>query len=290
MTLDNPIILFGSGRNGSSALQERLSRHPNIAWISDSFFTRKPYHLEHSRFLMHAIDLPYVGEKIRRRYPPGECYQLWESFSFAFRRPCRDLTAEDVTLADKRSISTEFARLISRQRNRLLLKITGWPRIGYLNEIFPRSHFIHLVRDGRAAAYSLLKIDWWWGWQGPQNWRFGVLSPEDQAIWEKHGKSFIALAGLQWNILCAAAEKAIGLLPAESAVEIRYEDLCADTISGVQNLLKFVGMDLPDSLQNHLERHPFISQNEKWRTELTTRQQDILTEVTGLYLEKYHYI
>ena len=75
-------------------------------------------------------------------------------------------------------------QLLVRKRNRLLIKITGWPRIGYLNEIFSDAKFIHILRDGRAVANSLINVEFWRGWQCPQNWRFGRLTEKQQKEWE----------------------------------------------------------------------------------------------------------
>src|SRR6266498_5009042 len=34
-------------------------------------------------------------------------------------------------------------------------------RIPLLAEAFPRARFVNLIRDGRAVAYSLSRVDWW---------------------------------------------------------------------------------------------------------------------------------
>ena len=43
---------------------------------------------------------------------------------------------------------------VSARRPRLLCKITGWPRIGFLHAVFPKREFINVIRDGRAVASS----------------------------------------------------------------------------------------------------------------------------------------
>src|SRR3712207_7426845 len=49
-----------------------------------------------------------------------------------------------------------------------------------LSEIFKDAKFIHLMRDGRAVANSLLHVYFWSGWKGPGNWGWGQLSPAQQ--------------------------------------------------------------------------------------------------------------
>jgi hypothetical protein len=94
-----------------------------------------------------------------------------------FRRPCRDLLPQDVTLKKKEAIQNVVAQMLTRKRNRLVVKITGWPRIGFLKEIFPDAKFIHILRDGRAVANSYINVPFWWGWRGLANWRWGPLTP-----------------------------------------------------------------------------------------------------------------
>src|SRR6266542_3077460 len=53
--------------------------------------------------------------------------------------------------------------------------VYGRPRP--LVEAFPRARFVNLIRDGRAVAYSLSRVDWWedgvvwWYGQTPRRWR-----------------------------------------------------------------------------------------------------------------------
>jgi hypothetical protein len=59
------------------------------------------------------------------------------------------------------------------------------------------------------VAYSVFNYRLWWGWKGPENWRWGILPRELSTLWENHQKSFLALAAIQWIILEEAFSKAI---------------------------------------------------------------------------------
>ena len=58
---------------------------------------------------------------------------------------------------------------MTEKRDRLLLKISGWPKIGILFEIFEGAKFVHVARDGRAVVNSPLDTYFWNGWIGPEN-------------------------------------------------------------------------------------------------------------------------
>ena len=98
---------------------------------------------------------------------PGECYRFWDKHTFGFSEPCRDLVRADVSARVKRQVRGRPGAMLTPTADRLLIKITGWPRIGYLDEIFEDARFIHIKRDGRAVASSLLHVNFWRGWYGP---------------------------------------------------------------------------------------------------------------------------
>lgn len=287
--MEPPIVIFGSGRNGSSALHLRLAKHPNMAWISDKVSERVPERPRLNQLLMRGIDIPILRGYLWEHFRPGEGYMFWDLYSKIFRHPCRDLVADDATIIEKKLILQVFSKLLTPKRSQLLLKITGWPRLGFLNEIFPGAKFIYLIRDGRAVANSLMNIHYWQGWRGPSNWLMGELAPEDRAMWEKFNRSFAALAGIEWNIGCRAAENAIDLLSDEQVIRVRYEDLCVNGIEEMKRIIDFCRMETSDDYLKYLLSSPFLSQNEKWRSDLTPNQQEILTDVTREYLIRYRY-
>lgn len=206
---DLPIVfVLGTGRCGSSLLQEVLARHPAAAFVSnvdDRFGSLG----RRNRAVYAAVPARWT-RKGRVRFAPSEGYRLLgRRVSPMLSRPVRDLTADDVTPWVRRRLARVFTERFDAQGGQVFLhKFTGWPRAGLLQEVFPRARFIHVVRDGRAVANSLLQMPWWDGYQGPDRWRLGPLSPDDQRLWERHGRSFVVLAGLYWRLLVEAHEAA----------------------------------------------------------------------------------
>src|SRR6185312_4480573 len=132
--VEKPIFIVGVGRSGSTIFHKMFSEHPNVVWVS-GLCDRYPSRPAVSRALQRMIDWPLVNRPLKRRYEPGECYRFWNHHCRGFSQPCRDLLASDVTELNRKQIPPAMAELFTRRRQRLLHKITGWPRIGFLREL-----------------------------------------------------------------------------------------------------------------------------------------------------------
>ncbi|MHC4474809.1 MAG: sulfotransferase family protein [Planctomycetota bacterium] len=288
MAIVKPIIIIGAGRSGSTIFQTLLAHHPDLAWMSGlcGRFPSKPVL---NRFLLRLLEYPGLKGLLRTIIDPSECYPFWEYYCKGFTAPCRDLTTDDVTLRNKRALGDAMARLITKKKHRLLLKITGWPRLGFLNSIFQDAKFIHVLRDGRAVANSLINVGFWKGWMGPENWRWGPLPPEYEREWREADKSFIVLAGIQWKVLMDAVEAAKKCIPAESLLEVKYEDFCTDPIRVLKHVTDFCELDWPYEFEKRLRKYNLSSSNYKWKKQLTQHQQIQLEETVKSHLPRYGY-
>jgi len=265
-----------------------LSHHSGLAWLS-ALASRYPDRLALNGALMRAVDHPLLEKLLRRKYPPDESYEFWEHYAPGFAEPCRDLLDSDLSRKVQEHLQVAFRRIVKPPRDRLLLKITGWPRLRYLSALFDRPKYIHIVRDGRAVVNSLLHVNFWRGWRGPWNWRWGPLSPQYEAEWEGYNRSFVVLAAIQWKILMDAAEEATHAVGADNVLEIRYEDLCADPIAEHQRAAEFAGLKWSAGFQSELTFYRLRNKNSKWQTDLTAQQRSALEDVLGPYLERFGY-
>ena len=179
--------------------------------------------------------------------------------------------------------------MLTPQRNRMLIKLTGWPRTGFVSAIFPDARYVHVIRDGRSVASSLLNVDFWDGWRGPPSWRWGALAPALQSEWEASGKSFVVLAAIQWKLLMDSFELAKQSLPTGQLLEVRYEDLVAGSEAVIGRILDFCQLDNPDSFRAHVRSVPMRESNRKWREGLTPAQQAAMEDALRAHLLRYGY-
>ncbi|MFQ5688786.1 MAG: sulfotransferase [Gemmatimonadota bacterium] len=284
----DPIFVYSVGRSGSTVFHEIFTRHPDVAWLSP-LCDRWPQRFRLHRGLLRLVDAPLLGAGLRRRFHPDECYRFWDHHCPGFSTPCRDLVADDVTEAQRRAVLCSLGRLTTGRRYRLLVKITGWPRMGFLSEIFPRARFIHVVRDGRAVVNSMLKVGWWWGWRGPANWRFGELGEVYREEWERYDRSFVALAAIEWKLLLEAAGAASARIDPALHMTIRYEDLCGDPVAVFESVAEFCDLRWPRALERRVRAAGLRSRNDKWRSDLSALQQRILNEALQPHLARLGY-
>jgi hypothetical protein len=284
-----PIVIVGTGRCGSTVFHRLLSTHPQVMWLSGlaKLYPTRP---AWNRWAVTAVGQRPLRRLLGRWIRANEQYRFWDKHTYGcFSEPCRDLVRSDVTARAKKNVRAALEPMLTRRRNRLLLKITGWPRIGFLNEIFEDAKFIHMMRDGRAVASSLLHVEFWRGWYGPQEWRAGLLSPADQAIWESYDRSFAALAALEWRIQMRAMEAASRQLDPGRFLELKYESFCEQPVDTMRRVLEFAELPSSASFEAAVKAASIRSTSNRWRQDLTPGQQAILDDLLGEDLHRLGY-
>jgi len=285
-SIEKPIFITGLGRSGTTLIHTMLSTHPQVNWLSllCGKFPKRPYL---NRWLMSAIDVPIVNIYLRRRFVPLENYAFWDFYFPGFSMPNRDLVASDVSLRTKRALRTVASELLTAKRRRLLVKITGMPRMSFLRNVFPDAKFIHVIRDGRAVADSRMNT-FWKGWQGLNIWP-GKMPAEYQEEWERHHHSFVALAGIEWKTHLDYVEVLKKDFPDISICQVRYEAFCADPIAELRRIANHCELSWPKDYDRAIRKQYVHSENEKWKKDLTDAQRKILEDVLRPYLIKYGY-
>lgn len=282
MKVERPIFVIGTGRSGSTMFHDIISHHEQLAWFS-VLLSKYPNRIKLNKFYLNLLNFPLIGNLLRRKIIPTETYTFWETYVRGFSRPFRDLTTDDVSTKVKNKIPELFAGTLTKKRNRLLLKITGWPRIGFIKEIFPDALFIHVKRDPRATVNSFLNVDFWEGWQGAHNWRFGILNDEENKLMEKYDQSFAALASIGWLKMTDSLYDAVKEIPDERFLELNYSDICDDPQKEFKKVYEFAGLKHSKRIKKILKKKKIVNKNDKWQNELNEVQKQTLNEILKGY-------
>jgi Sulfotransferase family len=291
------LFLIGTGRCGSTLLAEVLARHHDIGFISnfDTVLPRANLMGRWNNTLYQRIpreisqrDKRDIRETVGHRFAqtvvhfgPSEAYSLVDrQLSPTVSEPFRDLTEKDVTPWLRRRFSQFFeTRARSQAKPVFMHKFTGWPRARFIREILPEARFIHVVRDGRAVANSLMQMPWWRGHLGPSSWRFGPLREAAAAAWEESGQSLVILAGLEWKLLMDAYEEARSGIDPSRWMQVRYEDLVEDPRHVTQDVLQYIDLAWTSEFEASFRRHSFGANKRGYEKDLTLSQQAELEKV-----------
>ena len=262
------VFLLGAGRSGTTLLYKILSIHRCVTYLSNyqnrypkwpslaylqHVLNQFPVYKRKSWFKEHGN--AYFNERrtwLRSIVPtPSEAESVYASCGIP-RIPDSDyrLTAQVAECLQNR-----FERIRQMSCGQVLLtkRTANNRRIPILRKIFPDAKYIHLVRDGRAVAYSLLRVAWWndhvlyWAGKTPRQMIAAGSNP-------------LELAARNWFEEMQSLEQGIALIPSSQLLEVRYEELLRDPHGQLQRILDFMGVtakkdtafwDLVESL--HLE-------------------------------------
>jgi omega-hydroxy-beta-dihydromenaquinone-9 sulfotransferase len=286
-------FILGTGRCGSTLVHDVLARHPEIGFVSNvDDLIGRPLAGGRWNGTVYRRVPPAMTNKGRLRFAPSEGYRILEKqVSPALVAPVRDLAAADATPW----LAGRFAAFFDRQaraqdRPVFLHKFTGWPRAGFIDAALPDTRFVHVVRDGRAVANSLVQMPWWDGYRGPSAWSWGPLPSRYEAEWVASDRSFPVLAALEWKILIDAFEAAKAALPSERWHEVRYEDVLEDPRGRFQEILGFLGLSWTDGFERSFARYAFgRDRAAAYRQELGPRDLRALDRSLGEHLERLGY-
>jgi hypothetical protein len=296
MTSESPtrfVFVLGTGRCGSSLVHEILAQHESVGFLSNiEDRVRIPPILGRWNGPLYRRLPPTFTEKGRIRFAPSEGYHaLSREVSPMIATPVRDLVASDAAPWLKDRFHRFFQRRAEAQTREVFLhKFTGWPRAGFIDAIVPEASFIHVIRDGRAVANSLLQMAWWKGYGGPDRWGWGALPYRDQQAWEAAGRSFSVLAALEWKVLMGAFAEAKAAIDPGRWIDLRYEDLLRDPTSTIKGLMEFMGADWTTAFDERFRRYRFeASRAEAFRRDLARSDVASMENVIGVELRTWGY-
>lgn len=284
--IEKPIFIVGSGRSGTTLLYNLLATHPEVCWFSN--LTDK-FPSFHCLAAMHRLlDAPLIGyhmkrQIIRRSMPslrPSEAENIYHKycrFQHARKTTSADIT-EEMELRFK-CVTNEHLRFTGKKRF-LNKQTANTQRIELIQSMFPKAYIIHIIRDGRAVANSLLHVPWW---NNVDIWWLGYRPDR----WEKAGREPVELCAQHWKRDVEEILQHKHLFK-DRYFELKYEELVKRTRSTALDIFNFCHLKeskeseklLPESLKN---------MNYKWESQLTEPQKRIVNSAIGNFMKRLGY-
>lgn len=281
-----PIFILGSGRSGTTLLYNVLSTHPEVCWFSN--YSERFMNIPLIPFLHRILDLTFVGPMAKKGIiskrkgfikptEAGHIYHDYCGFQHKIKSTESDLNAE---------MEKKFKHLIKTHlsltgKNRFLNKQTANnQRIGLIDKMFSDAYYIHLIRDGRAVANSLLNVRWW---NDTDIWWLGMKASE----WAKRKRQPIELCGLHWKREVEEIRE-YGKIFGNRYMEIKYEDFILEAKNTMEKILYFCGLGESNSFYKMLPQL-FPDMNYKWKNDLTREQINILDKTLKPFLTQLGY-
>jgi hypothetical protein len=244
------IFIVGSRRSGTNWIQRILSAHAGIANVPS----------ETALFSMGIVPLM---ERFHHgaigSYRLASLYVQRDELLGALRTFC-DTIFEGV----RRSLSPGAERVMERTPDHVL-------HLDLVGDIYPDAHFVHIIRDGRDVARSLVSQSW-----GPDS---------------------VTEAAAQWRSAIEAARSAAPRL--DHYHEVRYEDLMSNTRDVVCGLFDRLGMSRDAGVIDNAVHEAGLLHNvdpadprivlDKWRSHFSAADLTDFNRVAGSTLSELGY-
>jgi len=268
-----PIFVVGVDRSGTTLLALMLDSHSQIAIPYESHFI--PFYYKYiEKFGDLAIEsnrINLINKMLREPY-----VVRWD----------KKITIEDFDIDKCISFEDAVEQLYRAYAERFGKKIWGDKTPSYiseldiLNKMFPNSKFIHIMRDGRDVALSIVK-QWW----GANDFMTALRTWREKIYW---------------------ARKMLQMLPEERYTEIKFEDLIVNSEEQLIKIMDFLGLGFEKGMLDytskarkvgsaltghhvHLNELPSMSQIYKWVNNLSKADQAVAYEIAGEVLVEMGY-
>jgi hypothetical protein len=218
-------FVVGEARSGTTLLRVMLDAHPELSIPPESYFVSGlyPYRSRYER--SSGFDLPRFAKDLQGLHKFRDWDLPAEALRDAFAEPMPGGAYPDAIRLLYRTYASVHDKL------RYGDKSPGYvTRMKLLTRLFPEARFVHIVRDVRSVALSLIEM--------PQEWGTRTV-PEGAARW-RHRVSRGHAEGTA--------------LGPDRYLEVRYEDLVADSERELRRLVEFLLLPWDDAVLRYAER------------------------------------
>jgi omega-hydroxy-beta-dihydromenaquinone-9 sulfotransferase len=269
-----PILIIGAPGSGTTLLYQTLCSHRDLAYIDHNML--RAGLRKHGKLVGDRRKSLYILHNIIHRDPastlPHEADAFWMTY---FRDYYNYMAENDYT----EEMAAYFRKKVLQVQNlwgrpRFVNKnLQNSFRVRLLNLIFPDAKFIHIIRDGRAVAFSILnkKAD-------------GATSPIllvgfKDILRDKYqlNRSELYNYGLAWKEYVTKAREATAIAKGRY-YEVRYEKLVRESYNELRNIIDFCELDWYSKFEEKIPATQ--NMNEKWTQKANKEQRIDLDEST----------
>ncbi len=262
--IDRPVFLVGLPRSGTTLIYNLLCAHPDSAYITNGMNSfpnaMRAFEKVRSTFNFNVRGERFFGDSIDSDFTsPSEPIMLWGKW---FDRPIAQLSwprvrGSDLEPSKVEEIQNDIKKVLScfgagqGRTPRFICKYVMFPtELRLLQDLFPDAKFVHIVRDARTTANSLLKLHRLCNEQAKKINHPTVQNlvpyPRLQKLPEyvaRFGADDIRTTAHVWEDAIHEVEAVKSELKHFS--EIRYEDLLKDPENRLRELFEFMEMKWP---------------------------------------------
>jgi hypothetical protein len=299
--IDRPIFFIGMPRSGTTLMFATFATHPDLGWFSQ-YQERFPAFPGIAGLARAADLLPGARKGVwrhtesrsllqRLQIAPIEAWAIWErccgeKFRFEYLEGVRATPEEQ-----RRARRAVERTLLLQGKPRFATKITGPARIEYLSSIFPDALFVHVIRDGRGAAESIMRYPSWndtFRMKFPA-WR-GGLAEAELAEWRERGSSPLELAAMQWRAVVERGRLEAAAHAPGRYHEVRFEDFIADPHPVIETLFGHVGLPSSERTHDYIDdRLEIRDLSASWRGRLSEPETAAVERLCGDLLRELGY-
>lgn len=228
-----PIFIVGAHRSGSTLLRVMLDHHPKISL---------PHEFE---FTMHLVKENGESPELEKLY---QHLSLNDSFSRSGFQIDRSLSFEELI--------NSF--LEQRRDGKPVIGMTCHENFDRLRFFWPKAKYIHILRDPRDVANSVVQM----GWAGN--------------VWVAVNRWI--QAERTWNLLCENIAE-------EQRIEVRFEDLMGNPEAELSKVCDFLKLTFDEQMLSYSSNSDYSSPNasavSRWRSKMPAKDIQLIEARVG---------
>lgn len=249
---DRILFLVGARRSGTNWLERILTTHPEIVAMPSETY-------------LFAKGIKPLNELVQHAHPGSRMMASTYMERATYRQAVREL------------MDTVFGESLDRlgPEARYLLERTPWHsmHLDLIADFYPDAHVIHIVRDGRAVARSLVALP--------------------------RGPASIGEAAEEWRSSLVPRRRGKDLF-GERFAEVKYEVLLDDPLAGARSLFGWLGLEFTSTQAEAVTTEAGFEFNvdpglggvrlDKWRDELSDDAIAEVERIAGGELREWGYL